>query len=135
MIYVDSNYWIYWLDSRVPEHDSIADTVESAINEGVAMSYVTLSEVAHYLRMLPKEEFVKLMSSIRNLSAVTFFDLDSRIADLSLKMLPEYAPKGLGSRDCIILATMKLSGVKRIATHDRAFRQVPDIEVVDTIAR
>lgn len=135
MIYVDSNYWIYWLDSRLPEHDHVMKTMKSAIREGIAMNYVTLLEVAHYLRLLPKEEFVELTGAILNLSTLTLFDLDSRVADLALGMVPEHAGEGLGSRDCAILATMRLSGVRKIATHDRAFSALEGIEVVDSIPR
>ena len=135
MIYVDSNYWIYWLDSRLPEHEHVMKTMRGAIREGIAMNYVTLLEVAHYLRSLPKQEFVELTGAILNLSTLTFFDLDDRIADLALRMVPEYAGGGLGSRDCAILATMKLSGVRKIATHDQAFAAIDGIEVFDAIPR
>jgi predicted nucleic acid-binding protein len=134
LIYVDSNYWIYWLDSRLPEHEHVMKTMRSAVREGIAMNYVTLLEVAHYLRSLPKQEFVGLTGAILNLSTLTLFDLDARVADSALGMLPEYAG-GLGGRDCAILATMKISGVRKIATHDRAFAAVEGIEVVDTIPR
>jgi predicted nucleic acid-binding protein len=135
LIYVDSNYWIYWLDSRLPEHEHVMKTMRSAIREGIAMNYVTLLEVAHYLRSLPKQEFVELTGAILNLSTLTLFDLDGRVSDLALGMVPEYAAEGLGSRDCAILATMKLSDVRKIATHDRAFVAVKGIEVVDAIPR
>ena len=135
MIYVDSNYWIYWLDWRLPEHDHATKTMRSAIREGIAMNYVTLLEVAHYLRSLPKEEFVELTGAILNLSTLTLFDLDGRVADLALGMVPERASDGLGGRDCAILATMRISGIRKIATHDRAFAAVEGIEVVDAIPR
>ena len=135
MIYVDSNYWIYWLDSRLPEHGHVMKTMRSAIREGIAMNYVTLLEVAHYLRFLPRQEFTELTSAILNLSTLTLFDLDGRVSDLALGMVPEHAGEGLGSRDCAILATMQLSGVRKIATHDRAFLAVEGIEVVDAIPR
>ena len=135
MIYVDSNYWIYWLDSSLPEHEHVTKTMRGAIREGIAMNYVTLLEVAHYLRSLPKEEFAELTSAILNLSTLTLFDLDGRVSDLALGMVPEHAGDGLGGRDCAILATMKLSGVRKIATHDRAFAAVEGIEVVDSIPR
>ncbi len=135
MIYVDSNYWIYWLDSRLPEHEHVMKTMRSAIREGIAMNYVTLLEVAHYLRSLPKQEFAELTGAILNLSTLTLFSLDGRVADLALGMVPEYAGGGLGGRDCAILATMELSGVRKIATHDRAFGAIGGIEVVDTIPR
>lgn len=135
MIYVDSNYWIYWLDSRLPEHGHVMKTMRSAIREGIAMNYVTLLEVAHYLRSLPKQEFAELTSAILNLSTLSLIDLDGRVADLALGTMPQHAGEGLGGRDCAILATMKLSGVKKIATHDRAFAAVEGIEVVDAIPR
>jgi predicted nucleic acid-binding protein len=135
LIYVDSNYWIYWLDSRLPEHEHVMKTMRSAIREGITMNYMTLLEVAHYLRPLPKEEFVELTGAILNLSTLTLIDLDGRVADLALGMVPEHAGKGLGSRDCAILATMQLSGVRKIATHDRAFLAIEGIEVVDSIPR
>ncbi|MGA2663634.1 MAG: type II toxin-antitoxin system VapC family toxin [Nitrososphaerales archaeon] len=134
MIYVDSNYWIYWLDSRLPEHESVLGTMRKAIKEGIATNYVTLFEVAHYLRMLPKQDFSDLMERIQSLATLRVFDLDRRIADAALKMVPEYAPVGLGSRDCVILATMRAFEVHRIATHDRAFRRVPWVEAIDDVS-
>ena len=134
MIYVDSNYWVYWLDARVPEHGRVTRTMRSAIREGVAISYITLFEVAHHLRMLPKDRFLELTDSMHNLATLSSYDVDDRIVDLALKMLPDYVPRGLGGRDCMILATMKVHDIKRIATHDLAFRNVPDIEVIDPIA-
>ena len=134
MIYVDSNYWIYWLDSRLPEHEAVLRTMRKAIKEGITTNYVTLFEVAHYLRMLPKQEFSDLMESIQSLTTLKIFDLDRRIADSALKMTPEYASLGLGSRDCVILATMRASGVVRIATHDQAFKRVPWVEAIDDVS-
>ena len=109
--------------------------MRSAIREGVAMNYVTLLEVAHYLRPLPRREFDELTGAVLNLSTLALFDLDGHVSDLALEMLPERAREGLGSRDCAILATMRLSGVRKIATHDRAFSAVAGIEVVDAIPR
>ncbi len=133
MIYIDSNYWIYWLDERLPEHLQVEKTMNAAVLEGVVINRVTLVEVAHYLRMLPKQRFIQQVGAIQNLSTLTLFDLDARITNLAVEMLPEQAPKGLGSRDCVILATMKATGIERIATHDRAFRSIRGIKVVDEI--
>ena len=133
MIYIDSNYWIYWLDSRLPEHRHVITPMRKAIREGVAVNYVTLFEVAHYLRMLPKQEFFDLMENIRSLSTLNISNLDDHIADSALKMVPECAPIGLGGRDCVILATMKALGINRIATHDQAFKKIDWVEVIDDI--
>jgi len=133
LIYVDSNYWIYWLDSRLPEHRYVDRVIREAIREGTVINYVTLIEVAHYLRKLPRDEFDIIMEGIQGLSALTAAELDEETTRLSLELLPKYSPKGLGARDCVVVATMKLLGVERIATHDHAFRGVKEIQVVDTI--
>ena len=133
LIYVDSNYWIYWLDERLPEHRHVEKTIRSAILEGIIVNRVTLMEVAHYLRRLPKEKFDEQLSAIQNLGTLTLFDLDARISNLAVEMLPEQAPKGLGGRDCVILATMKATSVESIATHDRAFMSIRGIKVIDEI--
>ncbi len=133
MIYVDSNYWIYWLDSRLPEHEHVTAPMRKAIREGVAANYVTLLKVAHYVRKLPRREFSDLMGTIRGLATLKLSELDDRIGDAALRMVPEFAPMGLGSRDCVILATMKLEGIHRIATHDGAFKKVAWVDVIDDI--
>ena len=133
LIYVDSNFWIYWLDSRLPEHEYVLEHIRRAISTGIVMSYVTLFEVAHHIRNLPKSEFSETLEKIQNLSTLSMKDLDSETARLGLELLPVYASKGLGSRDCIIVATMQLTNTKRILTHDRAFRHVKGITVEDTI--
>ncbi len=133
MIYVDSNYWIYWLDSRLPEHRHVTRVMRKAISDGITINRVTLIEVAHYLRRLPTREFTRLVHGIQNLSSLTIMDLDDEVASLALTMLPDYSQNGLGARDCVVIATMKLSGVTSIATHDIAFRRIKGIKVVDAI--
>lgn len=133
MIYVDSNYWIYWLDERLPEHPHVEELMTKGISEGIGISRVTLMEVAHYLRLLPKPKFAEQIDAIKNLATLTLVDLDAHISTSALDMLPEQASKGLGGRDCVILATMKATGIERIATHDRAFKSVKDIKVIDDI--
>jgi len=135
LIYVDSNYWIYWLDSRLPEHKYVSEFMRKAVRTGIIINNITLVEVGHYLRRLPKEEFLDRMSQIQNLSTLTLIDLDATVTDDAVEMLPEYSSKGLGGRDCIIIATMKLSRINRIATHDQDFRKVKGLRVVDPIPR
>jgi len=133
MIYVDSNYWIYWFDERLPEHDYILEPMRSAIREGIVINYVTLMEIAHYLRHLRETEFKDRVDTIKHFSRLSFVDLDAAIVDLALALLVEHASEGIGGRDSIILATMKRNNVKRILTHDDAFKRVRGIKVTDTI--
>lgn len=133
MIYVDANYWIYWFDKRLPEHEYVLKSMASAIHKGIVINYVTLMEVAHYLRHLEETEFKDMLETIRSLSTLTLIDLDASIVDLALKLLVKHASQGIGGRDSVILATMKTSKVKRILTHDGAFRKVKGIKVIDPI--
>ena len=73
------------------------------------------------------------MDAIQSLESLLIFDLDSRICVMALEIFSEKVGKRLGSRDCAILATMKVAGVERIATHDAAFKAVRGIRVVDDI--
>lgn len=133
MIYIDSNYWIYWLDPTLPEHRHVTKIMSEAVESGLTTNYVTLLEVAHHLRNLPKGEFLTVMESIKSLSTLTLSEFDAQTASLALDLLPQYAPTGLGGRDCIILSSMQLAGVRNIATHDRAFKGIKGIKVVDDI--
>ncbi len=133
MMYVDSNYWIYWLDARFPEHKHTTSVMRRAVSRGVVLNYATLIEVAHYLRRLPGERFSDIMADMQNLSTLTLTDLDHETTHLALELLVRYSSKGLGGRDCVIIATMRIHGVKDLVTHDRAFSAVDGIRVVDTI--
>lgn len=131
MIYVDANYWIYWFDERLPEHKHVLRPMRSAIKEGIIMNYVTLMEIAHYLRNL--DDLSDRTNTIRQLSTLTTVNLDASIVDLALELLAREASKGIGGRDSVILATMQANNVTRILTHDDAFRKVKGIKTLDYI--
>lgn len=133
MIYVDANYWIYWFDQRLPEHKHVLKPMRTAIHEGIVLNVVTLMEVAHYFRHLPKENFRRKLHTIQNLATLTLINLDLDIAEIAFEQLIKYAKIGIGSRDSVILATMKTTGTKIIASHDEVFKKIEDLEVVDPI--
>lgn len=131
--YVDANYWIYWFDERLPEHNSVNGAMQSAIREGVVVNTVTLMEVAHYFKGLPTDVLDEKMKTITGLSTLSLVDFTSSILQSSINFLSAYSPSGLGGRDCVILATMKAIGSKVLLTHDRAFRRVKGIKIIDEI--
>lgn len=133
MIYVDANYWIYWFDQRLPEHRHVLKPMRTAIHEGIVLNVVTLMEVAHYFRHLPRESFRRKLRAIQNLATLTFINLDLDIAELAFEQLTKYAKIGIGSRDSVILATMKATGTTMIASHDQVFKKIEDLKVVDHI--
>ncbi len=133
MIYVDANYWIYWFDQRLPEHEHVIKPMRNAIREGIVLNVITLMEVAHYFRHLPKEDFIRKLNVIQNLTTLTLFNLDLDLAELAFEKLVKYAKIGVGSRDSVILATLKAASTKRIVTHDEAFKKIESLEVIDVI--
>lgn len=133
MIYVDANYWIYWFDKRLPEHKYVTKPMRNAIREGIVLNLVTLMEVAHYLRHLPKENFQRKLHTIQNLTTLTFINLDLDLAETAFEQLMENAKIGIGGRDSVVLATMKATATTRIATHDEVFKKIGNLEVVDSI--
>jgi len=104
-----------------------------AIKDGIILSIATLIEVAHYFRGLEEPELSSRVNKMRNLSTLTLVGLDLVTADIAVRLLARYAKAGVGGRDAVILATMQLHGVKRIVTHDRDFRKVKGITVIDAI--
>jgi len=135
MIYVDANFWIYWFDQRLPEHKYVLKSMRSAVQEGIILNIITLIEVAHYLRHLPKEEFEEKIDAIINLETLTFVSLDVNLARLAFEQLTNYAKIGIGGRDSVILATMKVSGTKRILSHDEVFKRIEGLEAIDPIPK
>jgi len=109
--------------------------MRNIIQEGVLLNVVTLMEVAHYFRRLPKENFRRKLHTIQNLATLTIINLDLDLAELAFEQLMRYAEIGIGGRDSVILATMKATGVKRIATHDEVFKKIEGVEVIDPIPR
>lgn len=135
MIYIDANFWIYWFDQRLSEHKHVLEPMREAVREGIILNIVTLMEVAHYLRYLPPEEFRDKLHKIQSLTTLKLINLDVELAELAFEQLMKYAKIGIGSRDSVILATMQKIGTKRIATHDKGFTRIKELEVIDPIPK
>ena len=109
--------------------------MRGAVETGILMNYVTLMEIGHYLRRLPHGAFTDKIESILNLSTLVFVDLDDRIARSAMEMLPRYSGKGLGARDCVVIATMLNHNLKDIMTHDVAFSRIGDVHSIDVLPK
>jgi predicted nucleic acid-binding protein len=107
--------------------------MRAAIREGILLNLTSLLEVAHYFRDLGEAQLLSTMDKLRNLTTLNLAELDTTTADEALRILGRYSEMGIGGRDAVILATMQLHGVKRILTHDRDFRKVKGIRVIDFI--
>jgi len=134
MICIDSNIWIYYLNSKAPEHKAVAEAVRKVLlKEEILTNSAIILEVAHYFRLLPKEKLVKIVNYMTGLQSLIFIDLDISLIEDSVAILGEYAKIGLGARDTTILASMRRAGLKRIMTHDSIFKKIKTINVYDPL--
>lgn len=133
LIFVDSNIWCYYFDRSAQEHNAVSKKLEAVLDDGVAINTVVLMEVAHYL--------IKNMGSDEGRSKMDVFlsypmeiiDFDQCLARKSVEYLAKYSQTGIGGRDATILASMEELETKKLMTHDRAFKRLDFIEVVDPI--
>jgi predicted nucleic acid-binding protein len=90
-------------------------------------------EVAHYLiKNLGSDEGKSKMDVFLSYP-MEIMDLDQYLARKSVEYLAKYSQTGIGGRDATILASMEELEIKKLMTHDRAFRRLDFIEVVDPI--
>ncbi len=84
---------------------------------------------------MEEPEFSSRIDKIRNLRTLTVADLDTSTAELAIDLLARYVKTGIGGRHAGVLATMRVHRIKRIPTHDRHFRKIKGIRIVDAIPK
>lgn len=135
IIFVDSNYWIYLFDKTTIEHESAKKYFNNLYDEAVlASNTVVMMEVMHYLvkRLGPEmaKEKWELFSSIDFVVGnLKFEDLDGIFSTLC-----KYSHTGIGWRDATVLSFLENNQIQKICTHDKAFKKIPNLEIIDPIA-
>lgn len=90
-------------------------------------------EVAHYLiKNMGSDEGRRKMGLFLSYP-MEITDFDQYLARKSVEYLAKYSQTGIGGRDATILASMDVLKIKKLMTHDRAFKRLDFIEVVDPI--
>ena len=132
MIAVDSNMLIYALNGAVPEHRAAVKAIKRAEKEGILVNTLILMEVCHHL--------VKRLGAVDGPQRASGFlagpfgcveEFDETLLGESLEVLARFTHLGIGGRDASVIATMNRHEVRRLLTHDEAFKRVPGVEVVD----
>jgi len=132
LIFIDSNIWCYYFDRSALEHDIVSEKLEQALDDGVAINTVVEMEVAHYLIKNLGVQGKKKMDVFLSFH-MQVVDFDQYLAKRSIELLAKFSQTGIGGRDASILAAMEELGIKKLMTHDRAFKRVNSIEVIDPI--
>ncbi len=133
LIFVDSNIWCYYFDRSAQEHNIISERLEQVLEDGVAINTVVAMEVAHYLIKSLGSEGKRKMDLFLSYP-MEIIDFDQYLARESVEYLAKYSQTGIGGRDATILASMEELGTRKLMTHDRAFKRLDFIEVVDPIS-
>jgi predicted nucleic acid-binding protein len=134
IVFVDSNYWIYLLDKTCDEHEYIAEHFKVLYDASfLAINTIVMVEVMHYLvkRLGPtvaKEKW-QLFSSMDFLVG----NLEFEELDRVFEALSNFSYTGIGGRDATILSFMKDNNITQLCTHDKGFKKIPDIEIIDPI--
>ena len=129
LIFIDSNIWCYYFDRSAQEHDIVSDKLEHALEGSVAINTVVEMEVAHYLiKNLGAQGKMKMDVFLSFPMEVV--DFDQYLAKKSIELLAKFSQTGIGGRDATILAAMEVLGIKKLMTHDRAFKRIDKIEVI-----
>ena len=132
LIFIDSNIWCYYFDRSAQEHDIVSGKLEHALTGSVAINTVIEMEVAHYLiKNLGAQGKMKMDVFLSFPMEVV--DFDYLLAKRSIDLLAKFSQTGIGGRDATILASMEELGIKKLMTHDRAFKRIDSIEVIDPI--
>ena len=134
IVFIDSNYWIYLFDKTCEEHTYIAEHFKDLYdNSSLAINTVVMIEVMHYLvkRLGPtvaKEKW-QVFSSIDFIIG----NLDFDQLDIVFEVLSKFSHTGIGGRDATILSFMEEQNISKLCTHDKAFKKIPNIEIIDPI--
>jgi len=90
-------------------------------------------EVMHYLvkRLGPTvaREKWQVFSSIDFIIG----NLEFEQLDPIFTVLSKFSHTGIGGRDAAILSFMEAQNITKLCTHDKAFTQIPNIEIIDPV--
>jgi predicted nucleic acid-binding protein len=134
IVFIDSNYWIYLLDKTCDEHEYIANHFKVLYDtSSLAINTIVMVEVMHYL-------VKRLGTTIAQRKWQLFSSIDFLIGNLEFEeldrvfeVLSKFSHTGIGGRDATILSFMQDNNITQLCTHDKAFKKIPDIEIIDPI--
>jgi predicted nucleic acid-binding protein len=137
MLFVDSNIWCYYFDTRLPEHLRVREVMREIIkSQEIACNTVIVMEVTHYLvRHFTEKVARKKIETFVNLSNLDIADFNRQACNESVETLLAYGyAEGLGGRDATVIASMKMQNINKIVSHDDIFRRLAnklELEVID----
>ena len=131
-MFIDSNVLCYYMDSTTKEHKNVRVFFEELPSqEELHINAVVLLEVCHYLmRRLGAEKGKQIFQELMTLPLIVH-DTTREIVLCSSEEMATHFHTGIGARDASILSTMQLQRIPKLLTHDKAFKKISSITVLD----
>ena len=137
MITIDSQIWIYFFDPNAPENPNVQKWMNSTLlNETIILSTIIALEVAHNLYAVPKvnkDDIEKLILKWITQENITIIDADQHNMLIALELLKFNRSKGIGGRDCFILASMLNQNVQTLVTNDKNMLRVQNLHRINPV--
>lgn len=137
MITIDSQIWIYCFDSNAKENTNVQKWFEEVLlKEQIMLSTIIPLEVSHNLYAVPKIDKNSTENLILNwitLENINFVSIDSHIMLIALELLKANRGKGIGGRDCLILASMLTKDIETIVTNDKNLLRIESLRRIDPV--
>lgn len=137
MITIDSQIWIYYFDPNAPENSNIKKWIEPVLSkEKILLSTVIPLEVSHNLYAVPKvnkNDIENLILKWISQEYIEFVEADQQTMLIALEILKNNRSKGIGGKNCLILASMLNSGVETIVTHDKNLLRIQNLRRIDPV--
>ncbi len=137
MITIDSQIWIYYFDPNAPENPNVQKWMNSILpRETIILSTIIPMEVAHNLYAVPKvskNDIEDLILKWITQENITIVDADQHNMLIALELIKSNRSKGIGGRDCIILASILNQDVETLVTHDKNILRVQNLHRIDPV--
>ncbi len=130
-LFVDSSVFIAYANSSDVHHENAVKIIrklkEGSFGDGITTDYIFDEVVSVIMRKVNKKESILFGQHLLN-SEILLLPIDSVVFEEAWKLFQK--EKLLSFTDSSSVAFMKLYGITVIATFDKAFQEIPDIEIV-----
>ncbi|WP_457557727.1 type II toxin-antitoxin system VapC family toxin [Candidatus Harpocratesius sp.] len=137
MITIDSQIWIYYFDPNARENQNVHIWMNSNLkNAEIILNAIIPIEVAHTLYGIPNiphDHIESLIFKWITQKNIKITKISNKEMINALQMLKVMRFKGVGGRDCLILATMHLYSVSTLVTNDKNLLSLVNFKRINPI--
>lgn len=137
MITIDSQIWIYYFDPNAQENQNVRLWMNAILKTSeIVLNTIIPIEVSHNLYRIPKispDNIEQLIFKWITQKNIKILQISNKEMLNALQILKSLRSKGIGGRDCLILATMELNEVNVLVTNDKNLLSLDYIKRIDPV--